>query len=399
MLNEAVLLVDSDPIFLRIVRRALEMAGYDVETANNGAEALQKALRNPCAVAVVDVQMPGGAGFIPKLHSHLPQTECILLTSDPDVTALVELYDAGNVYNHRWKPLDDIGDLARDIARALERRALKRQNAYLLMELRDARDELKRRTELLMQMQTLAALGQMAVDLAEGLDAPLQGLIGYADYLARLLAERPAHAWTEEQRQQMVSYAREMGQAADRCQSLMRRVRQIGGQAPLATEPVDLCLLLHQTLGLLRHSLESRGIRLKTDLAPELPLVEANVAKMQQVLLHLALNALHAMPNGGTLYLTTETLPGDPGGVRLRLRDTGAGIDPESLPHIFEAVPRQGPSANGDGLGLAIVRSVVREYGGEIAVDSVPGQGTTFALTFPAAPARTPPGAILEWVA
>jgi len=390
MTTESILLADGDPTFLRVVRRALEVAGYDVEAADSVEAILQKTAETPPAVVVIDAEMDGSPGLIRYLASSQPQTECILLTTDPDVSALVELYDSGNIYNHRWKPLDDIGDLARDIARALERRTLKRQNAYLLTELRDARDALRSQAEFLAQVEALAAIGQMTVDLAKGMEAPLTGLIGYAEYLARALAARPAHAWTEEQREQMIGYAREMAQAAGQCQSLARGLRDLRDGSSRAMEPLDLRPLIRETLGLLRHSLEARGVQLKSDIAPELPPLRANAALMQQALTHLVLNALQAMPDGGALYLTVEALPGHPGGVRLTLHDTGIGIDTETLPRIFEPFFTTRPPGQGTGLGLAIVRTIVREHGGDIQVDTAPGRGTTFILTFPALSALAP---------
>jgi signal transduction histidine kinase len=458
-MTDIILLVDDDPVFLKVVCRALEEAEYAVETAATGEEALRMATTTPYAVAVISLELRqgDGASLVRELARAVPQTECILLTADPDLLALVDLYDLGNVYNHHWKPLDEIGNLARDIARALERRALKRQNAYLLTELRDARDELRGQAEFMVQVEKLAALGQMAADLAEELETPMAALARYAGYLRRAIqdetARRRSHSFGNEYRtvqeasqessrvshgsggEQAQPSARavaglthaversllpvqshaptcevagtrghgdtgtrgrigdcltEMEQTAWQGHGLLGRIRAFseGERAPL--EPTDLREVIHETFGLLRHTLETRGVRLKAEIAAELPPILASAPRLQQALTHLVLNAVHAMPEGGTLTLSTEALSGESGGARLRLKDSGTGIEPEVLPRIFEPFYTTMPFRQGTGLGLTVARGIIREHDGEISIESALGQGTTVTLTFPAMVAMNP---------
>lgn len=397
MTTEAILLVDSDPTFLRIVARALETAGYDIETAASGTEAMERAAATPYAVVVTALELRDipGKDLLRDLAETLPQTECLVLTTDPDLHTLVEIYESGNVFNHLGKPLEEIGELARNIGRALERRALKRQNAYLLTELRDARDQLRNQTEFLVQVERLAALGQMAADLAEDLDAPLAGLAGYAEYLHQVFTGRRAYARSEDQQAQVADYLQEMAVVAGRCRALVIGMSGFATGAPGPMEPTDLHEVLHDTFGLLRHTLEARGIRLESAFAPELPPILARGPQLQQALTHLALNAVHAMPDGGRLYLSTEALSAQLGGARIRLRDTGIGIAPETLPYIFDPFFTTRPLGQGTGLGLSITRSILRECDAEIAVESALGQGTTFTITFPAFAAVRPEEAAL----
>jgi signal transduction histidine kinase len=108
---------------------------------------------------------------------------------------------------------------------------------------------------------------------------------------------------------------------------------------------------------------------------------------MMQILLNLATNAIEAMPGAGG-WLTLRVRPA-PAGVAVEIEDTGPGIPADRLSRIWEAFHTTKPE--GTGLGLAIVRSLAEQLGAAIAVDSVPGQGTTFRVTFPTPPAEPAP--------
>ncbi len=114
--------------------------------------------------------------------------------------------------------------------------------------------------------------------------------------------------------------------------------------------------------------------------------VSGDADGLYQVVVNLVLNALQAMPKGGTLQLATAA---DGDGVRITVADTGTGIAPEHLPHVFEPffTTRQAPDAagrTGSGLGLSVSWGIVQAHGGRIAVASTPGAGATFTVWLPA---------------
>jgi signal transduction histidine kinase len=102
---------------------------------------------------------------------------------------------------------------------------------------------------------------------------------------------------------------------------------------------------------------------------------------LQQVVLNLLTNARDALEKGGKIAVGTSVVAGRPGGARLTVRDTGSGIPPEHLPRIFD--PFFTTKSEGTGLGLSISYGIVRDHQGTVDVQSRPGQGTTFTLTFP----------------
>jgi signal transduction histidine kinase len=387
MLANFVLLVDHDPTFLRIIARYLLAAGYAVETANSYEKAMEQITASTPTVAVIDLQLPnaGGEALLRHLAAKYPQVECIVLTEEADLFTLIELYDQANIFNHHHKPLNELSDLSRDLARALERAELKSQNAHLLAELREVREALRKQGEMFMRVGGVTALGQIAADVMEGLEAPLHSLSHYAHYLHGTFTDEMPHLCPPAQQQQIAEYVRGMEQTAQEC---LRQVELIRGFFPSENAPrewMDLHQVIHDTFSLLRHTMEARGIQLRCELAPYVAPIQGRPAHLRLVLMHIALNAIHAMPNGGTLTLTTEFLEGNPAGVRIGVRDTGRGIEPEALPRIFEPFFTTRGHEGGTGIGLTIIQSIVQDHGGEIRVVSVPNEGTTFLITFPAA--------------
>jgi two-component system OmpR family sensor kinase len=162
--------------------------------------------------------------------------------------------------------------------------------------------------------------------------------------------------------------------------------------APHHPRPVRLDLLAHDAVR--GGAALATGQRLEV-VTPDEVTIEGDPDRLLQLLLILLENAIRHTPAGASIAL--EVQPPHDGLVRLIVRDEGEGIAPEHLPHLFDRFYRadgaRGRATGGTGLGLAIARTIVRSHGGEIAVASAPGKGTTFTVTLPSAPsgdARVP---------
>ena len=125
------------------------------------------------------------------------------------------------------------------------------------------------------------------------------------------------------------------------------------------------------------------GIELREHLAAGSAAGCCDAGQIQQMVLVLLVNATEAMPHGGSLEVATE-MDSAAGQARIRVRDTGSGIPPEVLPQIFDPFFTTKEDQQRTGLGLAVARSIVEQHGGEIAVESTPGQGTEFVVALPA---------------
>jgi signal transduction histidine kinase len=156
------------------------------------------------------------------------------------------------------------------------------------------------------------------------------------------------------------------------------------GQLRLERNPVSLSLLITQVgEGLEVQALE-KGVMLKTEIADKLPQIEADEQRIAQVLFNLMTNALRHTPAGGTITTSAELREGR---VQVSVRDTGTGIAPEDLPHIFERFYRadrsRARSTGGSGLGLTIAKQIVEAHGGQIWAQSWLGAGSTFVFSLP----------------
>jgi two-component system sensor histidine kinase BaeS len=160
------------------------------------------------------------------------------------------------------------------------------------------------------------------------------------------------------------------------------------GSLRLRREPVDVSHLVDDTLAAHRTAAAAAGVELLADVPADLPPLDADPARLRNVLANLVSNAVRHTPPGGTVRVVARVAP-DSGGVELRVVDDGEGIPPELLAHVLDRFVK-GENSPGSGLGLAIVRDVVEAHGGSVEVASVPGQGASVTLRFP--------GAATEWV-
>ncbi len=148
--------------------------------------------------------------------------------------------------------------------------------------------------------------------------------------------------------------------------------------SPPHRQPADLNEVVRSTLELLRPELDNRGLLVEEQLAPDLPVALFDPAQLKQALVNLIKNSMQAMTRGGRLTLATGT---GPEGVWVSVADTGGGIPPDQLQRLGE--PFFTTKKKGTGLGLMIVRRIIREHGGHIDIDSHVGRGTTVRLWLP----------------
>jgi two-component system phosphate regulon sensor histidine kinase PhoR len=165
---------------------------------------------------------------------------------------------------------------------------------------------------------------------------------------------------------------------------LLELSRIESGQVPLRLSPVSMTDVVLPTTERLRALAERGGVDLVVHLPTELPGVQADLERTQQVITNLLHNAVKFTPPGGRISVSAEAV-GDE--VVLSVQDTGVGIPAEDVPRIFERFYKadRARSGGGTGLGLAIAKHIVQGHGGRIWVESVEGEGSTFSFTLPLA--------------
>ncbi len=237
--------------------------------------------------------------------------------------------------------------------------------------------------EQLRLSQKLEAVGRLAGTVAHDFNNMLAAIKGYTDLVMK----------GRESDERLVADLGEVRQVLFKASDLTRQLLAIGRPQPLAPRRLDLGRLLDGASGMVRRLLGDQ-VKLVIASDPGLHAVEADPAQLEQVVMNLALNARDAMPSGGDLRIELRNVDLDEAyvarhlGVRpgphvlLSVSDTGVGMDAETQAHLFE--PFFTTKQNGTGLGLSAVYGVVRQIGGHLAVESVPGRGTTFRIYLPA---------------
>jgi signal transduction histidine kinase len=151
------------------------------------------------------------------------------------------------------------------------------------------------------------------------------------------------------------------------------------GALALHLEPADLPDLIDDVLDGQRRSASAVGVTLTTKLPDDITEVIIDPVRVREVLANLVVNAIRAMPDGGSLELRLTAAPDT---IHIAVADTGVGIDAEDLPHVFDRF-RKGSTSSGSGLGLTISRDLVEAHGGSIDIESTPGSGTTVIVNLP----------------
>jgi len=284
---------------------------------------------------------------------------------------------------------NDGGSLELDVT-VLPVRDNKGTLASLVCTGRDLREQRKLEAQLydLRRMEAIAAL---AGGLGHDFNNMLMIISAYAELaLESISKEHPL--WNRLQ---------EIHAAAARATGLTRQLLAFGRrQQQQQLELVSLNAIVQETCRLLPRVI-GEDIELSVALDDNVGHVKADVGQMQQILLNLALNARDAMPEGGTLRIETRAaqeegkLPCNAGDhVELSVTDNGQGISPEDLPRIFEPFYTTKEEGKGNGLGLSMVQSIVKQNHGRITVDSKPGEGSSFRIYLPVANGRGTPAEV-----
>jgi len=234
-------------------------------------------------------------------------------------------------------------------------------------------EQLKAQLQALQRQQVT---GLLARELAQGLTNRLTVVLGHLDLAVEGMAEGDGRRL----------HLRHAENAAKGCVESAQALLSFGSVRP---EPatIDVNALADKVCGLLRRVVDDK-IRVVLEFGSDLPQVQGDAARLEQVVMNLGLNARQAMDEGGTLTFRTSRNPD--GWVALNVEDTGVGISAELLDRIWQPFFSTRPAADGVGLGLATSREILQDLGGRIQVLSNPGQGSVFTVLLPPAPRQIP---------
>ncbi|HLO24528.1 MAG TPA: ATP-binding protein [Geobacteraceae bacterium] len=294
-----------------------------------------------------------------------------------DVRTRDEIGDLAGEFNEMTRTLiqreDEIRELNRGLEQKVRERTAELEEKNLLL--------LKTREELL-RAEKLAAVGELAAGVAHEINNPMAIIRGNAELLQ--MATSPDDPGREE----IEIITRQVGRVERIVANLLKFARQ-GQKQP---GKADINGILDEVLGQVGHQVPLTGIAIRKSFAPELPLLDADADQLRQVFTNLVLNAVQAMPDGGTLTVGTNLMRNAESGIRngekddgdfieISVEDTGCGIAPENLEQIFN--PFFTTRSGGTGLGLSVSYGIARDHGGTIEVESQPGTGAAFRVILP----------------
>jgi len=234
--------------------------------------------------------------------------------------------------------------------------------------------KLSERDRKLLSDERLKATSRMASEVAHELNTPLGGILMYSHLLLEDLPE-------DDPRRENIA---KINKLAHRCKMILQGLLDFAHDESSDLAAVQINRVLKNVIGFLEDHVLLKNISIKTFFEPGLPRAMGDENKLEQVFINLVINASQSMDGKGTLTLRTQFAV-DIDRVKIECSDTGCGIDEDHLGRIFEPFFTTKEKGRGTGLGLSLCHGILEQHGGTIAVESEPGQGSTFTVLLPLA--------------
>jgi len=232
------------------------------------------------------------------------------------------------------------------------------------------------RHDLLARAQKLKAVGILTSGVAHELNNPINNIM----ITACMLIE-DYQTLSDQERLEM---ANDLLNQAERARKTVRSLLDFARESEIQTELLQVEDLIEGTLQLAQNQIKLTNAKIERQYSPNLPPIRGDRQQLNQVFVNIILNALDAMPEGGTLTITASQSE-EEGFVAIDLSDTGTGIPEHILPSVFDPFFTSKPLGKGTGLGLSVSLGIVQKHGGEIRVESHVGRGSTFTILLPEA--------------
>ncbi|MHC1729540.1 MAG: sensor histidine kinase [Syntrophobacteraceae bacterium] len=367
-----VLLVDDEKEFLDLLAERLSTRGLSIAKASDGGGAMRHLEEHDTDVVILDVLMPGrdGISILREIRQTRPFIPIILLTGHGSIESAVEGMKAG-AFDYVIKPIE-ISDLMGKISAAYEHKVRQEENVREAVT-RDERN--KQLTAERIEAEKLASVGELASGIAHEINNPIAVMVEKAGWIEDLLSDETLDL--DEIRKSL----RQISVQGGRCKEITHKLLSFSGKMDPVLREVQVNVLISNLLAEFEKRSKFGNIRVRTNLAPDIPSVIASPAELQQVFSNLINNAIDAIdPTGGVIEIGTR-LEGE--WVAVDFTDTGHGISEAAMTRIFEPFYTTRPVGKGTGLGLSICYGLVQRLGGKITVRSTLGSGTTFSVFLP----------------
>ena len=249
----------------------------------------------------------------------------------------------------------------------------------LSTQMKERVQSLKSDLNKLVQEDRMISLGKLAASCVHEINNPIQGLLTFSQFIRASLEENDS---VEAEKDNLIRISEIMTQELERCGKIISGLLSFSREPTTHYTDTNLNEVLAAVINLTHHKMELQNITLHTDLCENLLMINGDANRLQQCFLNLVFNAIEALPSGGDIWISSRLLPKNQTAA-VELRDNGYGILEEHMKTLFDPFFTTKGSGEGTGLGLFIVYGIVKNHGGEIHVESIPGQDTRFVLNFP----------------
>jgi two-component system NtrC family sensor kinase len=240
-------------------------------------------------------------------------------------------------------------------------------------------EELRRAQKHMVQIEKMVSLGTLAATVAHELNNPLEGILTYAKLLRKKIERGNLSA---EGTQEMVGELTLIADETARCGNIVKNLLLFSREKVGEFKDSDLRMIIEQSFKLIDHHLKMNNITSVVEMGDKQVVLYCDPHQLEEALLALEINAVEAMPGGGSFYVCVKEVE-YLNAVQITVRDTGSGIYEEDMPHIFEPFYTTKKEGKGTGLGLSVVYGIIERHSGSISVESKQGMGTTFTITLP----------------
>jgi len=287
---------------------------------------------------------------------------------------------------------DEIGHLAKTFNKMIEslkqsRDEIEEYNRTLEEKIIERTEQLEDAQAQLIQSEKMGAIGQLAAGVAHELNNPLGGILGYAQFTLEKLRKNVPDKTTSKEISSYAKYVSDIETQARRCKTIVQNLLKFSRSSrTMEFEPVNINMTVDETVNFVEHQLRINEVEIEVSLTPNVPIIQGNTGQLQQVFTNLIINAMHASEKKSTIEILTRFSPsvGEfDGTVEVLVKDHGHGVAEENIKRIFEPFFTTKEIGKGTGLGLSVSYGIIREHGGEIQVESIVGEGTTFTVVLP----------------
>jgi signal transduction histidine kinase len=291
---------------------------------------------------------------------------------------LLSVYSADFVSRHIIQRLNRLMELTKRIGDGdlsiTPVRKYRDEFTKLVVALNHMTREVEHRHQVMVQSHKLRAVGRLTAGVAHELNNPINNIM-----LTAAMLKEDYHSLPDEEQLDMIT---ELEEQAERCRRIVANLLDFAREGEMEMGRLEVRDIVAESLALVANQLKISRVKTSVDLPDNLPPVNGDRQYLSQIFVNLALNAVDAMPQGGTLRISCDT-EAEGGFLAIHAADSGSGIPEHILQSIFDPFFTTKATGRGTGLGLSVSLGIARSHGGDIRVASREGEGTTFTVLLP----------------